>query len=67
MEWIVNNKEWIFSGVGVFIVSVIGAFVFRRVRASTINQTQTSGTRSTNYQSAGDLNVNVTEKNDAEG
>lgn len=64
MNWIIDNKEWVFSGIGVFVLAIIWNWLCRRKRASSINQTQTSGTRSNNYQSAGDLSVSNTEKSD---
>ncbi len=64
MNWILDNKEWVFSGIGVFVLGIVGSWLYRRSRASSINQTQTSGTRSKNYQSAGDLSVSITEKSD---
>ena len=30
IAWLLNNKEWIFSGIGVFILSGIIALIFRR-------------------------------------
>ena len=63
MDWIIENKEWIFSGIGVFVFGIIGTFIFRRMKASKITQTQSSGTNSNNYQSAGDINVNIGDDN----
>lgn len=57
MEWLLNNKEWIFSGAGIFALSVVIAlFVKKR---STVQQSQKSGDSSTNYQSAGDINIGM--------
>jgi predicted tellurium resistance membrane protein TerC len=57
MDWIINNKEWIFSGIGVFIIAfVLKIFLSRNNR--TIKQIQNTGKESTNIQSAGDININ---------
>ena len=55
-EWLITNKQWVFSGIGVAIATGIIAFFVRR--SSGISQNQTSGTRSTNIQSAGDISIN---------
>ena len=60
MKWIIDNKDWIFSGVGIFIITlVIGFFVKKQ---SSTKQIQKSGSKSTNYQSGGDINIG--KKND---
>jgi len=51
MNWIIENKEWIFSGIGVFAISIIIA-LFKCSRAKT-KLTQKSGANSVNLQ-AGD-------------
>ncbi|MCK5762911.1 MAG: hypothetical protein KAH05_02210 [Clostridiales bacterium] len=43
IEWILNNKEWVFSGVGVAIVVTLLA-VLKRKNNSGNNQTIISGT-----------------------
>jgi len=60
MEWILENKEWIFSGLGVAVLSSI-ILLFKKKRDS-INQTQKSGDNSLNYQAGRDLNIDVTNK-----
>ncbi len=43
MEWIINNKEWIFSGVGVAIVGFLGNKLFgknRETKESNVGNTQ---------------------------
>ena len=59
MEWITNNIEWIFSGVGVLVISII--FHFLKKNNHTISQNQKSGSESTNIQVAG--NVEIHKKN----
>jgi hypothetical protein len=55
MQWIIDNKEWVFSGVGVFAISLIVAFFFKNKNFP--KQTQKTGRNSTNYQAAGDINI----------
>lgn len=55
MQWIIDNKDWIFSGVGIFIITLIIG-VFARKQSSS-KQTQKSGSSSNNYQSGRDINI----------
>lgn len=54
LEWIINNKEWIFSGIGIFalggIVAIIKLLTKRKKISSIISQKQKSGACSTNSQ-----------------
>jgi hypothetical protein len=69
LNWIISNKEWVFSGVGLVIFGGIFKFlmwVFKkqnREKADIINQSQKSGKNSTNIQIAGDLTINRGVKN----
>lgn len=56
LNWIIENKEWIFGGAGVAIISGLIA-LFRR-GSDGVNQRQTAGDNSTNIQSGRDLRVN---------
>jgi plastocyanin domain-containing protein len=56
MEWILDNKEWIFSGIGVFIIGLIIAFFSRKKKNKSIKMKQKSGSNSTNTQIGGDFN-----------
>lgn len=47
MEWITQNKEWIFSGIGVFIIGLIFA-VYKKQKFK--KNKQKSGANSTNIQ-----------------
>ena len=71
MEWLTNNKEWFFSGVGVFILGLIITFfswLFRKKQKSenntNVSMKQKGGKNSKNYQSNGDMTINLTAKND---
>lgn len=71
MEWMVDNKEWFFSGVGVFILGLIITFfswLFRKKQKSddniNISMKQKGGKNSKNYQSNGDMTINLISKND---
>ncbi|MEZ8157625.1 hypothetical protein ACED66_15395 [Vibrio splendidus] len=59
MNWLINNKEWIFSGVG---VSAILFFISLFKKNSNLKQVQKSGSNSNNYQAGGDIQVGM--KND---
>ena len=50
-DWIVANKEWVFSGIGVVF---IGWFL-RRSHNNRVTQTQTGGDHSTNIQAGGSI------------
>lgn len=70
------NKEWFFSGIGVFGISIIITLITfwykkrkqsrrkqsRRKQSSEIHQSQRSGDNSNNYQSARDMYINHNEK-----
>ncbi|MDR0332637.1 MAG: hypothetical protein LBI15_04160 [Dysgonamonadaceae bacterium] len=48
MEWIINNKEWIFSGIGVAVISLIIALLARRKsKKTTFKQTNLFGSKGT--------------------
>ena len=56
MHWLIDNKEWLFSGIGVFIISIILLFFKRRKKRKKIIMRQKSGQNSTNIQIGGDFN-----------
>lgn len=55
MQWLMDNKEWVFSGIGIFVISVIVGVVTKKQPTST--QAQKSGAHSTNFQAGGDMKV----------
>lgn len=71
IHWINDNKEWIFSGIGVVIVGGIGKLIFDRKKDSTDKGNtymQHSGDNSTNVQgnNVNYYNNQKEEKKDAE-
>lgn len=52
IEYLIDNKEWIFSGIG---VAVISWFLLRKSTGSTMSQK--GGKGSTNIQVGGDYSV----------
>ena len=56
LQFILDNKEWIFSGVGVAIVVAVAGYFFRK--KSGINQSIKSGSNSTNIQAGQDVHIN---------
>jgi hypothetical protein len=53
-----DNKEWLFSGVGVVIVAGICRFFFKK-RQAELTQTIQAGERSTSVQSGRDTHINL--------
>lgn len=67
MEYLIENKEWIFGGIGVAAISgaITGVvyLIFGRGRGASVI-TQKSGKNSVNIQSHGDVNIKNQEKKD---
>lgn len=59
IEYILENKEWIFSGIGVTLLSWL---IFRNTGGSSMRQD--GGKNSTNVQVGGDFKVNSKESSD---
>jgi len=58
-----ESVKWIFSGIGVFILSL---FVSKQItKSKKVKQVQKSGENSKNYQVAGNMTINK-EKGDAQ-
>ncbi|MCE4937516.1 hypothetical protein, partial [Aliivibrio fischeri] len=57
IQWIIDNKEWIFSGVGISAIALIFSLCIKRKKKETtiIENVQIGGENSTNYQSKGDM------------
>ena len=56
LDWVIENKEWVFGGVGVAIISAAIKLIFGR-KPNGISQSQTSGSNSTNVQAGKDVNL----------
>jgi LPXTG-motif cell wall-anchored protein len=56
MDWIQDNKEWLFSGLGVFLLGLLFAFSKKRKKQKNTKMKQKSGSDSTNIQIGGDYN-----------
>jgi len=64
--WLISNKEWLFSGGGVVLISWVGRILFKRMQNSS-TQTIHSGDSSTNAQAGRDVHIGSTKKsNDVE-
>jgi hypothetical protein len=55
MQWILNNKEWVFSGIGVFFMTIIFTVLYTRNKSN--SQKQKSGIGSINIQAGGHINI----------
>lgn len=54
MDWIIENKEWLFSGVAVAIIGwIINLFISKKGKS----QKQESGDNSTNIQVGGNFSI----------
>jgi len=59
MNWIIENKDWLFSGVAIAVpLAIVGWFITTRGH----KQVQKGGNNSTNIQVGG--NINIGEKKD---
>lgn len=39
MDWIIANKEWVFSGSGLAIIGLVYAFFFKKKKKNKVKQT----------------------------
>ncbi|MBT2714710.1 hypothetical protein [Bacillus sp. ISL-57] len=65
MQWLIDNKEWVFSGIGLPICAWIITMIVKKKNAPKIpvtEQSQTSGNNSTNIQGGNDVNISIGEK-----
>lgn len=61
MDWIIENKEWLFSGVAIAIpLAIIGKIISSR----NDKQVQKGGKGSTNIQVGGNVNIKDKSRND---
>ncbi|MEK3821359.1 hypothetical protein MKY20_20000 [Cytobacillus sp. FSL W8-0315] len=62
MSWIVENREWIFSGIGVSVFGILGYLIKRKTNKDKTSQTITSGDNSHNIQGGNDVTVTIGDK-----
>lgn len=58
VAWVIDNKEWLFSGAGLLVVAWMGRLIFKK-RCSSSTQTIRSGDNSTNVQVGRDANIGI--------
>ncbi|MBU5617194.1 hypothetical protein KPY62_08855 [Psychrobacter sp. TAE2020] len=57
MTWIIDNKEWLFSGAALGVIGLL-IRLFKKSSPSSVNeQVQRGGHNSTNIQVGGSLNI----------
>ena len=56
-EWILYNKEWVFSGIGVAVLGGIAAIIRRKKLTISSSQKQKSGRHSNNVQIGGGVQI----------
>ena len=63
LSWLYANKAWVFSGVGVAVITIVGGFVWGRIPRGrgAVRQEQVAGDNSTLVQGRGDVNISVTQ------
>lgn len=65
IDWITKNYQWIFSGIGVLIVSFLITFLFKsKSKGKQSIQKQQSGKNSVNIQSTKDIKIKDSFKNE---
>ena len=62
MNWIEENKEWIFSGIGAVVIGTILTLIFKSKGKNKKIQTQKSGKDSINLQSGRDIRIGDNDK-----
>ena len=54
-----DNKEWLFSGLGITILTVVFAAIGRFINKSKTSQSIKSGKNSSNFQAGKDNKINI--------
>lgn len=54
IQWIIANKEWVFSGIGLSLLTILIGF-FKKKRL--INQSKKNGNNSTNIQAGQNIRI----------
>jgi len=65
ITWIINNKEWLFSGAGLAILIWIYRLIIKKNKAL-FSQKIRAGASSANVQAGRDINIAIKKKNDVE-
>ncbi|WP_368223915.1 hypothetical protein [Aeromonas sp. s4] len=55
LDWIITNKEWLFSGIGGVIITILVGVFMRS--GNQLKQSQKSGDNSNNYQAGTSITV----------
>lgn len=63
MKWIIENAQWIFEGVGVAILGLLGSLFLKNKSNGEKVQKINSGSNSTNIQGGENVTVTIGEKN----
>lgn len=63
ITWVIDNKEWLFSGVGAVVIAWIGRVIYKR-KQTAASQKIRSGRNSTNIQAGRDIKLNSKMKRD---
>ncbi|MBJ6977164.1 MULTISPECIES: hypothetical protein [Vibrio] len=63
MDWLIENKEWVFSGVGVLVMSIIFSYFLKTYKTNGIKQSITSGNSALNVQGK-NVTVNIGKKDE---
>jgi hypothetical protein len=61
IAWVIENKDWLFSGVGLTVFYWVGALFFKKTNTSS-TQTIRSGDSSTNVQAGRNVNIGAKKK-----
>lgn len=56
--WVIDNKQWLFSGAGLVVISLLVRLIFKKTYASS-TQTIRSGDSSNNVQAGRDVNIST--------
>lgn len=57
IKWVMDNKEWLFSGIGIVVLVWIVRTIFKRRETNSAQSIQT-GKDSINFQAGRDVNLN---------